>query len=104
MQRDENGDYPKPHSMTKKWLAENEIVYDKLILTPMSSDRTKTPECLEFGIDIMLDDSVRICEDCIEHAVSAILMDTRFNRYSSLPRVSSWEEFYKYVCSLMGER
>ena len=45
----------------------------------------------------MIDDSVRICSDCIENGITTILMDTPYNKYSNIQRVKSWKEFYRYV-------
>lgn len=45
----------------------------------------------------MIDDSVRICKDCIESGITTVLMDTPYNRYSSIKRVYNWQEFYEFV-------
>ena len=95
----DNGEYSDPLTMTKKWLAENNIYYDKLILTDAYVNDAKALKCLEENIDIMLDDSIRICKKCIEHGISTFVMDTSFNKNSDIPRVKSWEEFYNCVSS-----
>ena len=41
-------------------------------------------KCLEESIDIMIDDSVRICSDCIENGIETLLMDTPYNKYSNI--------------------
>ncbi len=93
----DNGEYQEPYSMTKSWLDDNHIYYDYLILTDAYDKHAKTLKCLEKNIDIMIDDSVRICSDCIENGIETILMDTPYNKYSNIKRVKNWEEFYKYV-------
>ena len=93
----DNGEYTEPYNMTKKWLEDNNIYYDNLILTDAYDKSAKTKQCLEHNIDIMIDDSVRICSDCIENGITTILMDTPYNRYSNIQRVKSWKEFYRYV-------
>ena len=92
-----NGEYTDPYNMTKKWLEDNNIYYDNLILTDAYDKCAKTKQCLNHNIDIMIDDSVRICSDCIENGITTILMDTPYNRYSNIQRVKSWKEFYRYV-------
>lgn len=92
-----NGEYTDPYNMTKKWLEDNNIYYDNLILTDAYDKCAKTKQCLKHNIDIMIDDSVRICSDCIENGITTILMDTPYNRYSNIQRVKSWKEFYRYV-------
>ena len=93
----DNGDYSNPYYMTKKWLDENNIYYDKLVLTDASDSHAKTLKCLEYNIDIMIDDSVRICNDCIDSGIKAVLMDTPYNKYSNVQRVRSWNGFYELV-------
>ena len=93
----DNGEYLEPYKMTKQWLDANNIYYDNLILTDTYDKHAKAEKCLENNIDIMIDDSVSICSDCIENGITTILMDTPYNRYSNIQRVKSWKEFYRYV-------
>ena len=87
----------KPYNMTKKWLDENNIYYDNLILTDAYDIHAKSLECLKNDIDIMIDDSVRICSDLITSGITTILMDTPYNRKINIKRVKNWEEFYEFV-------
>ena len=100
----DNGEYKEPYNMTKNWLDDNNIYYDKLILTDAYDKHAKTEKCLEHNIDIMIDDSVRICSDCIENGITAILMNTPYNRHSNIQRVKSWKEFYKYVSNYKKDK
>ena len=100
----DNGEHTEPYNMTKKWLEDNNIYYDDLILTDTYDKRAKTKQCLEHNIDIMIDDSVRICSDCIENGITTILMDTPYNKYSNIQRVKSWEEFYRYVSNYKKDK
>ena len=96
----DNGEYTNPVEMTKKWLNENQIYYDKLILTNAykNDKHGKTEKCLENNIDIMIDDSINICKDINEHGIKAIIMDTPYNRNTNgFERVHSWKEIYKYI-------
>ena len=96
----DNGEYTNPVEMTKKWLNENKIYYDKLILTNAykNDKHGKTEKCLENNIDIMIDDSINICKDINEHGIKAIIMDTPYNRNTNdFERVHSWKEIYKYI-------
>ena len=99
-----NGEYKDPYNMTKKWLEDNNIYYDNLILTDAYDKCAKTKQCLEHNIDIMIDDSVRICSDCIENGITTILMDTPYNKYSNMQRVKSWKEFYEYISNYKEDR
>ena len=80
-----------------KWLDENNIYYDNLILTDAYDIHAKSLECLKNDIDIMIDDSVRICSDLITSGITTILMDTPYNRKINIKRVKNWEEFYEFV-------
>ena len=100
----DNGEYKEPYNMTKNWLDDNNIYYDKLILTDAYNKHAKTEKCLEYNIDIMIDDSVPICSDCIENGITAILMDTPYNKYSNIPRVKGWKEFYRYVSNYKKDK
>ena len=100
----DNGEYTEPYNMTKKWLKYNNIYYDDLILTDAYDKRAKTKQCLEHNIDIMIDDSVSICSDCVENGITTILMDTPYNRYSNIQRVKSWKEFYRYVLNYKKDK
>ena len=76
----DNGEYKDPYDMTKKWLAKNNILYTKLILTNAYDSHAKTVECLNNKIDIMIDDSTRICVDLKENGIKVLMMNTRFNQ------------------------
>ena len=95
----DNGEYSEPYNMSKKWLDENNIYYDNLILTDAYDIHAKSLECLKNDIDIMIDDSVRICSDLITSGITTILMDTPYNRKINIKRVKNWEEFYEFVSS-----
>ncbi len=100
----DNGEYTEPYNMTKKWLEDNNVYYDNLILTDTYDKHAKTRQCLEYNIDIMIDDSVCICNDCIENEITTVLMDTPYNKYSNIQRVKSWEEFYIYVSNYKKDK
>ena len=100
----DNGEYTEPYNMTKKWLEDNNIYYDNLILTDAYDKSAKTKQCLEHNIDIMIDDSVRICSDCIENGITTILMDTPYSKYSNIQRVKNWREFYEYIKNYKKEK
>ena len=80
----DNGEYTNPYNMTKEWLDNYNINYDKLILTDAYDKHAKTKKCIGNSIDIIIDDSVHICTDCIKNGITAILMDTPYNKYSNI--------------------
>ena len=72
----DNGEYTNPWEMTKEWLEKYEIYYDKLILTDKYK---KGPICKENCIDIMIEDTIKNCEDIEQNGVKCLLMNTRYN-------------------------
>ena len=97
----DNGEYADPYNMTKQWLDNNSIYYDELILTNAykNDKHGKTEKCLENNIDIMVDDSVHICQDCIDNNITTLLMDTPYNKQVDIPRVHNWKELYEFICN-----
>lgn len=97
----DNGEYTNPKEMTKIWLDKYNIKYDKLIFTNAYDKHSKTLECLENNIDIMIEDSVGHCIDMRNNGVKVLTMNTRFNytNYTNteLERVSSWKEIYSKI-------
>ena len=102
----DNGEYTDPYNMTKKWLDNNSIYYDKLILTNAykNDKHGKTEKCLENNIDIMIDDSVHICQDCIDNNITTLLMDTPYNKKVDIPRVHNWKELYEFIYNYKSEK
>lgn len=96
----DNGEHSNPYNNTKKWLDDNAIYYDELILTNAykNDEHGKSEKCIENSIDIMIDDSIHICKDCIDYGITTLLMDTPYNRnVNDIPRVNSWKEIYDFI-------
>ena len=103
----DNGEYTDPYNMTKKWLAEKEIPYDKLILTDAykNNKHSKTEKCFENNIDIMIDDSIRNCRDCFENHITTLIMDKPCNREEKeITRVHNWKEIYEFITNYKKEK
>lgn len=91
----DDGTWCNPHTLTRTWLSNNHIYYDKLIFTRGAS--FKLEKCFENNINLMIDDSKTVYLDCIKHNISVLLMDTIGNRDISATRVHSWKEIYHFV-------
>ncbi len=93
-----------PRQLTEDWLHSNNIIYDKLILTNNSSNKSK--ECIENGVDIMFDDRPTNCILLRENGIKSYLFKTRYNyRYSlNIPMVNDWEELYKLIQEEMSKK
>lgn len=96
----DNGEYADPYNMTKEWLADKKIPYDKLVFTnSYKNDKNgKTRKCFENNIDIMIDDSINNCKDVSEYGIKVLLMETRYNKHvTEFEKVSNWREIYKKI-------
>ncbi len=103
----DDGEYTNPYDMTKNWLDNNEIYYDRLILTGAYkiNKHVKTEKCLENDIDIMIDDSITVCKDCIDNGITTLIMDTPYNRQvNNITRVYNWKEIYEYIKNYKKEK
>ena len=94
----DNGEYSDPYTMTENWLKKYDIVYDKLFLVDAYNSHSKTEICLNHNVDIMIDDSKRMCTDIKKYGIKAFIMDTPYNRDTNeFERVCSWKEIYKVI-------
>lgn len=103
----DNGEHSDPYNNTKKWLDDNAIYYDKLIFTNAykNDEHGKSEKCIENNVDIMIDDSVHICRDCIDYGITTLLMDTPYNKQvNDIPRVHNWKEIYEYITQYKKEK
>lgn len=99
-----NGEYSNPIEMTKKWLKDNNINYHEIIFTDAYNKEEKAIKCLEYNIDIMIDDSVGNCKNCISKGIKTYLMDTKYNKFADIPRVKNWKEIYEYITQYKKEK
>ena len=94
----DNGEYINPEKMTREWLEKYDIYFDKLILT---GRHEKGPICKENNIDIMIEDSIKNCEDIENNGVKCYIMDTRYNKHETrFERVKRWNEIYSKISKL----
>lgn len=101
----DNGEYSDPYKMTIDWLEKYNIVYDELFLVDAYNSYSKTEICLNYNVDIMIDDSKRMCKNMKEHGVKALLMDTAYNKNTDeFIRVHSWEEIYEFISNYKKEK
>ena len=100
----DNGEYSDPYNMTKEWLQENNIYYDKLIFTDAYDKSQKSKECIKNNVEIMIDDSVSICKNCVESGITTLIMDKPYNREENITRVKNWKEIYEYITNYKKEK
>jgi len=101
----DNGEYTNPKEMTEKWLAKYKISYDELILTNAYDNEAKSVICMKNNIDVLIEDSTRICRDAQEKGIKVLQMSTRFNKNDeALERVSSWKEIYSNITQMYPKK
>lgn len=91
--------YKNPYEVTANWLKENDINYTKLIISESSN---KTKKCLDYKIDVMVDDIVQNCNQLASSGVKCFLMETKYNTRnpSNLVVAKDWDDLYDKICKL----
>lgn len=75
---------------TKKWLIENDIYFDHLII----GNSNKLEECIKHNIDIFIDDKIKHCEKVNEYGIKTFIVNNPYNTNSSIERVNDFYELY----------
>ncbi len=83
--------------ITKKWLSNNKIEYDELIIN--ATDKLKLVK--EKNIDIFIDDSFNNCKNIVENSNARVyIMNSKVNQnlnHKNIQRVYSWPEIYSLI-------
>lgn len=82
--------------VTKKWLKDNFIPYDKLVLNVQN----KSAIAKKYDIKIFVDDSIKICEEIVEENIKAFIFDSIINKEyqnEKVTRVYSWPHLYQEI-------
>ena len=86
--------YTNPYLISKKYLDNNSIPYDKIIVNA----REKGPICKEEKIDLFIDDNFKNCTDVSNQGIEVLMMDAIFNKEAQgFTRVNNWQEVYEYI-------
>lgn len=81
---------------TLKWLKDNNIPYDEIILN--ADDKAKV--ALEKKLDLFIDDSFKNCLDVVNSGIKTYMMNTRTNQGlqdERITRVFSWSDIYNRI-------
>lgn len=80
---------------TINFLKKNDIKYDLIIFK--AHDKAKI--CKENNIDLLIDDSIKFCEEAEKEGIRAIVFNSSVNkeRKTNIERVDSWEELEKII-------
>jgi Uncharacterized conserved protein len=82
-------------NVTKRWLKENKVIYDELFMDVFY----KKDFCIKNNIDVMLDDSIEICEELIDTNTRPILFTSTINKdiNTNVTRIDDWLKFEKLM-------
>lgn len=86
-------------ALTSKWLKENNIQYDELIIN--AQDKVKVAK--EKKLDIFIDDAIKNCADMAETGIKTYMMDSIINlnyQNNKITRVYSWPHMYQEILKL----
>lgn len=81
--------------LTLDYLKENGIEYDKIIFNAFD----KASICKVESIDVLIDDSIKLCEEADKIGVRAIVFNSiaNKNRETKLKRVNNWKDLEKII-------
>ena len=89
----------KVKELTKKWLSEQNIKYDKIIFTP---DENKLQECINNNIDIMIEDSPENIKS-ISSKIPVIKYECSYNRKltgNNIITAYGWYHIYNIITKM----
>lgn len=90
-------EFSNPYDLTRQFLKENGIYYDKLYVGIKQKGRF----CKANNIDVLVDDSVTHCTSAKENNIPHLLLDNTFNRDArELDRVYGWYDAYNALQNL----
>ncbi len=83
-----------PYSLSEKWLKDNNIKYNKLIV----NSGEKGIVCYQNDIDLFIDDSETHCADVSLYNIKALLFTNAYNKDNiQFERVNNWKEVYNKI-------
>lgn len=93
--------FKTPYESTEKYLKENNIVYDKLIVGSLD----KLAYVKEYNLDVFLEDEPRYIND-ISPLIPVIVFDEIFNKQcvgNKIYKVTNWNQIYDIINNLKNK-
>ena len=72
---------------TKKWLKDNDIYYDYLII----GNSNKLEECINNKIDIFIDDKIKHCKAVFDKGIKSYIFNNVYNKDTNIDRVNNFD-------------
>ena len=84
------------YDITKKYLDNHQIKYEKLIVEASEKDKI----CKEEQINLFIDDSIKHCRSVALKGIEVLLFETNYNKNDKqFKHVKNWDEVYFYIKS-----
>lgn len=88
--------HTNPYTITKKYLDDHKIKYEKLIVDASEKDKI----CKEEKIDLFIDDSIKHCQSVSLKGIEVLLFETKYNKEDKqFKHIKNWNEVYEYIKS-----
>ena len=89
-----NNSYSDPYLISKTYLDNHSIPYDKLIVNA----REKGIVCKEEKIDLFIDDNLKNCTDVTNQGIEVLMMEANFNTNDKeFTHMNNWKQIYEYI-------
>ena len=86
--------YTDAYKLTKEYLDNNGIYYDKLIVNMENKDKV----CIIENIDLFIDDSYKHCKEVNDVGIRVLLFENYFNKDDrEFRHISDWNQIYNYL-------
>ena len=88
-----------PYKLSKDWLDNNNIEYDKIIVNA----REKAKICKREGIDIFIDDQLANCMKVSNEGIKVIRITSYTEKHGHIINKANWKEIYEYIEAMNKE-
>lgn len=91
--------YPGSTEVTENLLKEKNLPCDGMVYNSYD----KLQDCIDNGVELMIDDSVKNCTDIAKGGIKTLLFTSIVNEdaETDLPRVATWPELEQYVDNMV---
>ena len=90
----DNRAYIAPYEVSKNYLDNHQIKYDKLII----GAENKAAVAKKEEIDLFIDDSIKHCSSVADSGIDVLLYETYYNRFDTrFIHMKDWYQIYDYI-------
>ena len=85
--------HENPYLQSEVWLNENNIYFDKLIINA----RDKKKVCLEYDIDLLIDDSIGNCLSVSSAGIQTLMIGNDKEIDNGIKNFDDWQQIYNFL-------